>query len=81
MSFKRSSCQELEVGEKNSKILGNSYNKRLFIPFTGPLELETGIRKIVNYGVIIMANKSYTLWREGPDVRQIQYKNYICPLH
>ena len=26
-------------------------------------------------------NKSYTPWREGPDGRQIQYKNYICPLH
>ena len=26
-------------------------------------------------------NKSYTPWREGPDGRQIQYKNYIGPLH
>ena len=28
-----------------------------------------------------LQNKSYTPWREGPDFRQIQYKNYICPLH
>ena len=26
-------------------------------------------------------NKSYTPWREGSDGRQIQYKNYIGPLH
>ena len=26
-------------------------------------------------------NKSYTPWREGPDGRQIQYKNYVGPLH
>ena len=31
--------------------------------------------------MLALINKSYTPWREGPDGRQIQYKNYICPLH
>ena len=31
--------------------------------------------------LILNLNKSYTPWREGPDGRQIQYQNYIGPLH